>query len=281
MTMEPYRDYFEQTANVGWEDVAIVVKEGSLGILNNGRHESLSQHIQQTPHHDSNEVDDIKNPKETTSSNSVHCPQIPKAIPIGSSDDSCSSESSCDDGSILPTSNHTALSSPLMMKRDDDSLTNGMKTNLESSPLLIIPSSTTQMEDSTVGKSVKFSTVQVRDFDLVLGDHPYCDMYPLSLDWEYVQLFTTTIEDYELNHRRHVPNETKMVSPIVRKFRRSGRSNGTINIKARKLTVMERMSLLIEFTGLTSQQLFQQERKRQLSVQDEKLAMIHSSIKFL
>merc|ERR1712032_778697 len=48
---------------------------------------------------------------------------------------------------------------------------------------------------------VNFSNILIREYDIVIGDHPCCTMgCPLSLGWEYSdRKAVTTIDEYEAN----------------------------------------------------------------------------------
>ena len=255
---------------VGWEDIAIVIKDTQNSTTND-----ISKSIESSlhPHQyvDPSKVGDgIQHPlKSDMQYKNV---TMPKSIPVGSSDDSCCSDST--ESSAISTCSGNGGDSRI-----------GTDTNIDPNSLLekidvrrnesseFVLQERIQNDTLSTKPKVQFSTVQVRDYAIVLGDHPYCEMYPLSLDWNYVEILTTTMDDFEENHRRRIPNENKVFSPVVaRKIIKKGKGmSNMVNVRARKLSVMERMSLLIEFTGYTSQQLYQLERKRQLLVQDEKL----------
>lgn len=50
-------------------------------------------------------------------------------------------------------------------------------------------------------KSVHFGTVLVRDYDLILGDHPCCSYGPpITLDWDYLEYKPLSVNEYELHH---------------------------------------------------------------------------------
>ena len=52
----------------------------------------------------------------------------------------------------------------------------------------------------SVSKSVSFSTVMIRNFDLTIGVSPRATVgIPLSLDWTFVEDLPISLEDYELN----------------------------------------------------------------------------------
>ncbi len=280
--------------SMGWEDIAIVIQDMPYSINDHTQLNTTDaiesscqpqppQHIdcctfEKADHPPINSKDDVTFKNDAA---------IPSPIPVGSSDDSWCSDSTESSNSISKgIDNHSDSS------KDDDieeattdevlslSIPPEQNDATRVSSEVVAPESIHHDTRSTKPK-LKFPTVQVREYAAMLGDHPYCDMYPLSLDWKYVQVLTTTTDDFEENHRRRIPNEIKVFSPVVaRKNLRKGRgmnnhsnnNNKTVmvNVRARKLSVMERMSLLIEFTGYTSQQLYHLERKRQLMAQDEK-----------
>ena len=280
---------FNNSNIVEWEDIAIVIQETQYSTNDDSK--SFESSYPQHPQH-------IENIKFGDGSNQqVKCDDgmvihstvsIPKSIPVGSSDDSCCSDSTESSGISVGSGIGTTGSCGSHNDTDIYDSINEISSTGDSSnqPTILEQNEARRDVTSSCGtqemirneslhlkKKVKFTTVQVRDYAIVLGDHPYCDMYPLSLDWTYVDALTTTTDDFEEHHRRRLPNETRVFSPVVaRKILKKGKgANNMVNVRARKLSVTERMSLLIEFTGCTSQQLYQLERKRQLMAQDEKL----------
>ena len=281
--------------SMGWEDIAIVIQDMPYSI-NDRTQSSTTDAIESScppqPQHNFDcctfEKDDHLpiNYKDDIEFKNVSA--IPSQIPVGSSDDSCCSDSTESSNSISKGSDNncdiskdddaeevtTKEVSVLPLSRLPEQI-DAMRVSSE-----VVPPETIPHDTRSTKPKLQFTTVQVREYDAILGDHPYCDMYPLSLDWKYVQVLTTTMDDFEENYRRRIPNEIKVFSPVVaRKNLRKGKSsisnssnnsNGMVNVRARKLSVMERMSILIEFTGYTSQQLYHLERKRQLMAQDEK-----------
>jgi hypothetical protein len=277
---------------MSWEDVAIVVNEiHSAPALSLEGIESTSgsqQHKEQNRRNHDVVAGQIEyfDYHECYKKKAQRGQESSVSVLIGSSDDSCSSDSTettssissvdCDERASVTASSapsHVTISSLLRvpMSRIDTTLIT------DTSKLVALK----RRQDSV--SRVCFSTVHVRDYEIILGDHPYCDTYPLSVGWNYIDVLTTTTDDYEENHRRKVPTETKVASAIVtrRLFFKGNRSNKTIHIRARKLSVLERMSLLLECTGHTSQQLFHLERKRQLLVQDEQLHANNASFTVL
>ena len=55
-------------------------------------------------------------------------------------------------------------------------------------------------------KSVTFDSINIREYDVILGDNPACsDGPPLSLDWTFTESTSSTIDDYEevRGYKRH------------------------------------------------------------------------------
>ncbi|KAL7532661.1 hypothetical protein ACHAWF_004203 [Thalassiosira exigua] len=50
-------------------------------------------------------------------------------------------------------------------------------------------------------RKVHFGTVLVRDYDMILGDHPCCSYGPpLTIDWDYLEYEPLDIDEYEFHH---------------------------------------------------------------------------------
>lgn len=49
-------------------------------------------------------------------------------------------------------------------------------------------------------KRVSFGTVSVQQHQLILGDCPFSDGYPISLDWRHAEPVTVSIDEYEHDH---------------------------------------------------------------------------------
>jgi hypothetical protein len=53
-------------------------------------------------------------------------------------------------------------------------------------------------------KHVGFANVHVREYAVTVGDHPCCSMgYPLTLDWQYDEAQTTSVDVYEAQRAPH------------------------------------------------------------------------------
>jgi hypothetical protein len=50
-------------------------------------------------------------------------------------------------------------------------------------------------------RSVRFGNVQVQEYSVTLGDHPLCDSYPLTLDWQHTEAMEYELDWYEETKR--------------------------------------------------------------------------------
>jgi hypothetical protein len=50
-------------------------------------------------------------------------------------------------------------------------------------------------------RSVRFGNVQVQEYSVTLGDHPLCDNYPLTLDWQHTEAIEYELDWYEETKR--------------------------------------------------------------------------------
>lgn len=87
-------------------------------------------------------------------------------------------------------------------------------------------------------KSVRFSIVEIRDYNLCLGDNPSVSRgVPISLDWDYDTEHSHEFEEYESDRivdRRTAPNEMKRPSlQRVQLLKGLGYSRNEINEQAK------------------------------------------------
>lgn len=52
----------------------------------------------------------------------------------------------------------------------------------------------------TKNRVVSFGTVQIQEHQLILGDNPFSDGYPISLDWKHADPKIIPVDDYEEHH---------------------------------------------------------------------------------
>jgi hypothetical protein len=114
-------------------------------------------------------------------------------------------------------------------------------------------------DDVTVGKfpapkgerkpTVRFSNVQIREYELTIGDHPSTNVYPLSLDWSHSETETISIEDHCANRR----NKSE------KRMRENPRNTGR---KAFHLNVADRVARLYNVSSLRPRDLCKLERAR-------------------
>mmetsp|Transcript_8579 Transcript_8579/g.13155 ORF Transcript_8579/g.13155 Transcript_8579/m.13155 type:complete len:408 (-) Transcript_8579:125-1348(-) len=108
-------------------------------------------------------------------------------------------------------------------------------------------------KDNALTKKVTFSTVQVREYSITVGNHPLCrDNMPLTLDWSYITK----------------PVESVFYSPQADFF-------GHFDIldepsyRPRKLSYAERKQRLVEVTAMTESQLLELYFELKLSDQEQ------------
>jgi hypothetical protein len=66
--------------------------------------------------------------------------------------------------------------------------------------------------------SVSFSSIQIREYDQTIGDHPNVSYGPpISLDWNYQALDSITLDDYESNRGRRRSFPQLMMNHFTRK----------------------------------------------------------------
>lgn len=92
---------------------------------------------------------------------------------------------------------------------DDDSIlfsshsSSETKANLHSSDSVLVYNESNrednqkQQEGQRRKGRVRFSVVQIQEYQLTLGDHPCTDLFPLSLDWEHTHVQEISLTDYE------------------------------------------------------------------------------------
>ena len=100
-------------------------------------------------------------------------------------------------------------------------------------------------EKKPTRRSVSFASVHIRDYSVVIGDHPGCDAgLPLSLGWSHTNGETFDIDVYEKN------------------LRRSEHGSASSSRLPTRLTYLERKNLLHRVTGLSECDIIRIERHR-------------------
>lgn len=63
-----------------------------------------------------------------------------------------------------------------------------------------------KISNGALPKSVSFTSVEIREYNVIVGDHPCCSAgFPLTLDWEYREIDNIEVDIYEAVRmpRRH------------------------------------------------------------------------------
>jgi hypothetical protein len=94
-------------------------------------------------------------------------------------------------------------------------------------------------------RKVGFSKVQVRDYSVVIGDHPECEKLPLSLGWSHTAGQTLDIDEFE--RARSAPGRSSS-------FAQSSFS--------KRLSYTERKNILRRVTGLPESEIIRIDRHR-------------------
>jgi hypothetical protein len=105
-------------------------------------------------------------------------------------------------------------------------------------------------------KSVQFSNVEVRVHEIILGDHPSTELYPISLGWAHLETEIFDVDHYL--HIRAIRLEQKM-REHTHKLRRT-----VLRLKA-----ITRFDRLIDVGGLDEMELVEMEKARHKQNRDE------------
>lgn len=115
-------------------------------------------------------------------------------------------------------------------------------------------------------KNVSFSTIQIRTYELILGDNPDCS-FPLSLGWKYSEDNAVDLNDYECHH--HPKRMQARIEDCVHVGQLLGINSPLVDplmISAmRPLTLHERR-VLLRAQGHSEQSLRKAERRRRIEL---------------
>lgn len=115
-------------------------------------------------------------------------------------------------------------------------------------------------------KNVNFSTIHIREYELIVGDNPDCS-FPLSLGWRFIEDETMDLDFYERHHKPkrlqgriedsvHVGQLLGVTLPLI---------DPLMTTTMRPLTLYERR-LLLRAQGHSEQNLRKAERKRRVEL---------------
>jgi len=141
------------------------------------------------------------------------------------------------------------------------------ETTTTTTPDLTTSNSTQQQQHRhRPTKRVQFSTVQIQEYHLTLGDHPCTMHYPLSLDWPHsVTVREYAVDEYVTSQRQAAYAQD---APVP-----SSLSSSSSSLWAVRLSRTERYERLRQVTGWSNDELEAREAERQLAVVEECLWM--------
>jgi hypothetical protein len=85
-------------------------------------------------------------------------------------------------------------------------------------------------------KHVGFANVHVREYAVTVGDHPCCSMgYPLTLDWQYDEAQTTSVDRYEAQRAPHRTRD-QMRTTAAHRMRLVSEESGLSDAELRRAT---------------------------------------------
>lgn len=147
-----------------------------------------------------------------------------------------SSDSSC-------SSDESLLQDPIEVRLSDDHSLDSVSFHSCTSVGL----TESDAKGSPKQKHVSFSTVEIREYAVIVGNHPCCSAgLPLSLDWKY--------NPY----------------PIIKNVNDVGKQT-----PARRLSLLERMHLLKKFYSSADLWSAEGERRRELDEEEEEVSPLH------
>jgi len=90
---------------------------------------------------------------------------------------------------------------------------------------------------------VSFGQITVRNYDMILGDHPNCSRGPpVTLDWDYLEYEPLPVNEYEIHHARRRPLRLMHLKSDRRRelLKMAGYSNGSIQVATRNVEKIKR-----------------------------------------
>lgn len=116
--------------------------------------------------------------------------------------------------------------------------------------------------------TVQFSNVEIREYNVTLGDHPKVKLYPISLDWKYNENAITMDLDEHID--LHLQKQFNKMSEQKLKIQQR-RAQCSIRLKA-----PERFKRITDVTGMPMIELYNLEviRHEQLEIELEQLSII-------
>ena len=81
------------------------------------------------------------------------------------------------------------------------------------------PPGLSDTDDDEESIHVKFQNIQIRNYEMTLGDNPAVSYGPpVSLGWEYYEVGTMPLEDYEESRGARRKASQMLMNPMYRKY---------------------------------------------------------------
>lgn len=108
------------------------------------------------------------------------------------------------------------------------------------------------LTSSKLDRSVSFTDISVREYDVELSDHPSCSYGPpIQLGWDYLEEMTTSVENYEVTRnpqrRRDVHELVLSYNARKRRLKQSGYNRDDIKAVEKEVDRVKRERLITAF----------------------------------
>jgi hypothetical protein len=103
-------------------------------------------------------------------------------------------------------------------------------------------------------RNVRFGSVIIRDYDMILGDNPSCESgIPLAIGWDYTEYLPLDVDKYELNRspRRNMANMQVSKFHRMRLILDAGFTKEDINHTLKQINRTKRNRTLTMFVATT------------------------------
>jgi hypothetical protein len=118
-----------------------------------------------------------------------------------------------------------------------------------------------EVDENDYRRQVRFSSVEVRHYSIVIGDHFSCKQYPMTLDWSHSEPETISVDDHENDQISRKTERRSMYANFANWLTISTSSNGgnpsreSYVEQFRLADSKSRFERILEVTGLSRDEL--------------------------